>query len=112
MEDIFSPTSGSALNRDSLVSFMTETRVEIRNFRQTLEKLADTIQEAVIRFETETDELRGTLGGLATLRNGHGDLGRRIADVESKASEIFKRTTELETWRTTEKAWLAAICFI
>ncbi len=64
-----------------------------------------------MRFETETDELRGSLGSLATLRNGHGDLGRRIADVEKKASEALIKITDLETWRTTEKAWLAAICF-
>ncbi len=107
MDDIFKP--GTELNRDALVSFMTETRVELKHLTLAVKDLADAVHEAVQRFELDAQELRDSLGGLPTLRNGHETLGRRIADVEAKAMKLEERTTALETLRTEMKTWIAAL---
>ncbi len=112
MEDVFAPSSSVGINRDGLVTFIAETRVEIKHLTAAVKELAASVQEAVLRFETDADELRDSLGGLVALRNGHGDLGRRISDTEEKSVALSARTTDLETWRTTVKAWIAATAFI
>ncbi len=121
MAAMFPNTEGdiSALTRDGFVTFIAETRKDIQYLAKAIDGLKDTVQEMVDRFEADADDLRKSLGGLTELRNGHGDLGRRIADMEARqvkaevrAEKAESRIAELETWRTTEKAWLAALGFV
>lgn len=107
MEELFQ--QGNALNRDVLVSFMTETRVELKHLTAAVKDLAEAVHEAVQRFEVDAEELRTSLGGLPALRNGHETLGKRIADVESKVGKQEERITALETVRTEMKTWIAAL---
>ncbi len=109
MEELFQP--GKDLNRDVLVAFMTETRVELKHLTAAVKDLAEAVHEAVQRFEIDSQETRDSLGGLPALRNGHETLGKRIAEVESKAVKLEERTTALETLRTEMKTWIAALTF-
>lgn len=111
MDDLL--PQGTVLNRDSLIAFMAETKSELRHFTEAVNKLARTVEEAVLRFETEMGEMADSLGGLRELRNGHGDLGRRISDVEKKAGDLEVRVTRNEvstnTVSTTVKVWISAL---
>ncbi len=100
-----------ALTRDGFVTFIAETRKDIQYLTQAIKDLKASVEEMVDRFESDAEDLRKSLGGLVELRNGHSDLGRRIAEVESSAKEREKRISALEQWQTQEKAWMAAIGF-
>ncbi len=107
MDELFQ--AGKDLNRDVLVSFMTETRVELKHLTIAVKELADAVHESVQRFEIDSQETRDSLGGLPALRNGHETLGKRIAEVESKAVKLEERTTALETLRTEMKTWIGSM---
>ncbi len=94
------------------VRIVTRTEEQVKNLTQAMIELRRSVEEMVDRLEADADEMRTSLGGLIELRNGHTDLGRRLAEVESKAARLEIRVTDLETWRTTEKAWMAALGFV
>ncbi len=94
------------------VRIVTRTEEQVKNLTQAMIELRRSVEEMVDRLEADADEMRTSLGGLIELRNGHTDLGRRLAEVESKARNLETRVTDLETWRTQEKAWMAALGFV
>ncbi len=108
--------SDGSITRDQIIVIITETRTQVQNLEKTLTnavvELRRSVEELVDRFESDAEDFRKSLSGLGDLKNGHIDLGRRLGEMDVRASKLDDRTKQLEDLALRLKTVIGVVAFV